>query len=254
MAYPLGCVKTASLFPPANSAEPALTASEYFGGKTARPKVVDLETREVSAPSAPIPSPVTAELSRSEMPKMEPVKSKSTPTPFITPAVSKLAESTKIESLTAEEPEIPAKNLEIEQEESEDDFEAAPKSENLQSSPKVLGTASGSMSEPAKPNGTELNAVCHLTEKSAELTFFQSSDHLLVKRLSDKATVPTRGSALAAGYDLYAAEENMVPARGKALIDLQLSIAVPEGTYGRVAPRSGLGTSINLSRTYAEAK
>lgn len=50
-----------------------------------------------------------------------------------------------------------------------------------------------------------------------------------------------RGSALAAGYDLYAAEEKVIPARGKALVDLQLSIAVPEGTYGRVAPRSGLG-------------
>jgi hypothetical protein len=37
------------------------------------------------------------------------------------------------------------------------------------------------------------------------------------------------------------AEEKVVPAHGKALIDLQLSIAVPEGTYGRVAPRSGLG-------------
>ena len=63
------------------------------------------------------------------------------------------------------------------------------------------------------------------------------------ERLSDRATVPTRGSSLSAGYDLYSAEQKVVPARGKALIDLQLSIAVPEGTYGRVAPRSGLGES-----------
>lgn len=32
-----------------------------------------------------------------------------------------------------------------------------------------------------------------------------------------------------------------IPARGKALVDTQISIAVPAGTYGRVAPRSGLG-------------
>lgn len=38
------------------------------------------------------------------------------------------------------------------------------------------------------------------------------------------------------------AEAKTVPAHGKALINTQLSIAVPEGTYGRVAPRSGLGT------------
>jgi dUTP pyrophosphatase len=84
---------------------------------------------------------------------------------------------------------------------------------------------------------------------------------LLIKRLSDKARLPTRGSSHAAGYDLYAcvsmlsgndfhladvvypirAVSKTIPARGKALVDTQLSIAVPEGTYGRVAPRSGLG-------------
>ena len=87
-----------------------------------------------------------------------------------------------------------------------------------------------------------------------------STSNLLIKRLSDKAKLPTRGSALAAGYDLYrcasglcfssvlidafslrSAEKKIIPARGKALVDTQLSIAVPAGTYGRVAPRSGLG-------------
>ena len=34
-----------------------------------------------------------------------------------------------------------------------------------------------------------------------------------------------------------------IPAHGKALVDTQLSIAVPAGHYGRVAPRSGLGMS-----------
>ncbi|EPY52452.1 deoxyuridine 5'-triphosphate nucleotidohydrolase [Schizosaccharomyces cryophilus OY26] len=61
-----------------------------------------------------------------------------------------------------------------------------------------------------------------------------------VQKLSDKATVPTKGSALAAGYDLYAAAECTIPAHGKALVDTDLSIAVPQDTYGRIAPRSGL--------------
>ena len=55
--------------------------------------------------------------------------------------------------------------------------------------------------------------------------------------------MPTRGSALSAGYDMYSAEDIAIPKRGKALVDLQLSIACPEGTYGRIAPRSGLGQS-----------
>lgn len=37
-----------------------------------------------------------------------------------------------------------------------------------------------------------------------------------------------------------------MPARGKALVDTQLSIAVPEGTYGRIAPRSGLAAKHSI--------
>lgn len=71
------------------------------------------------------------------------------------------------------------------------------------------------------------------------------SDHsiipfLRVKKLSEKAVLPSRGSPLSAGYDLSSAEETKVPARGKALVPTDLSIAVPEGTYARIAPRSGL--------------
>ena len=49
-----------------------------------------------------------------------------------------------------------------------------------------------------------------------------------------------RASAQAAGYDLFAAIATVVPAKGKAIVPTEISIAVPEGTYGRVAPRSGL--------------
>lgn len=52
--------------------------------------------------------------------------------------------------------------------------------------------------------------------------------------------IPSRGSPLSVGYDLSSAADSKVPARGKALIPTDLSIAVPEGTYARVAPRSGL--------------
>ncbi|KAI0047301.1 dUTP diphosphatase [Auriscalpium vulgare] len=69
---------------------------------------------------------------------------------------------------------------------------------------------------------------------------------LLIKRLSSKATLPTRGSALAAGYDLYSAVKLVIPAHGKALVDTQISIAVPAGTYGRVAPRSGLASKFMI--------
>ncbi|KIY45894.1 dUTP diphosphatase, partial [Fistulina hepatica ATCC 64428] len=69
---------------------------------------------------------------------------------------------------------------------------------------------------------------------------------LLVKRHTDKAKVPTRGSPLSAGYDMYSSVKMVVPARGKALVDTDISIAVPPGTYGRVAPRSGLASKFMI--------
>ena len=62
------------------------------------------------------------------------------------------------------------------------------------------------------------------------------TDDLEVKLHSEKAQVPTRGSLNAAGYDLYSAENIIVPAHGKATVDTQISIATPPGTYGRIAP------------------
>eukprot|EP00731_Ephydatia_muelleri_P017829 Em0010g927a len=63
---------------------------------------------------------------------------------------------------------------------------------------------------------------------------------LRVKRLSENSTLPTRASSLAAGYDLYSARDTVVPPEGKQLVETDIAIAVPEGCYGRVAPRSGL--------------
>lgn len=77
-------------------------------------------------------------------------------------------------------------------------------------------------------------------------SFLPPFPNLLVKRLSEKAKLPTRGSPLSAGYDLYSAERKLIPAHGKALVDTQISIAVPAGTYGRVAPRSGLASKFMI--------
>jgi len=68
----------------------------------------------------------------------------------------------------------------------------------------------------------------------------KNTPFLRVKKLSSSAQLPTKGSPQSAGWDLKAAHETVVPARGKAIIATDLSIAVPAGCYGRIAPRSGL--------------
>ncbi|EGF76528.1 hypothetical protein BATDEDRAFT_14775 [Batrachochytrium dendrobatidis JAM81] len=67
-----------------------------------------------------------------------------------------------------------------------------------------------------------------------------SKELLLVKRLSEFAQLPKRGSVDAAGYDLCSAHDAVIPAKGKTVVPTDLSIALPPFTYGRVAPRSGL--------------
>ena len=66
------------------------------------------------------------------------------------------------------------------------------------------------------------------------------AETMQVKKLSEFAIIPSRGSEFAAGFDLSSAYDCCVPARGKALVKTDLAIAIPENTYARIAPRSGL--------------
>lgn len=56
----------------------------------------------------------------------------------------------------------------------------------------------------------------------------------------------TRGSSKSAGYDLCAVYDCVVLAGNNALIPTGISVNLPEGHYGRVAPRSGLAWRNNI--------
>lgn len=70
---------------------------------------------------------------------------------------------------------------------------------------------------------------------------------LLIKKLVDTAKAPTRGSAFAAGYDMYAAKETVVPAKGKALIDTGIAMAVPEGTCMLMRTELGVWAGLGVN-------
>lgn len=61
-----------------------------------------------------------------------------------------------------------------------------------------------------------------------------------IKKLSENAKTPTRGTVFAAGYDLYAAESFTIKPLSRQLIKTNISVGIPDGFYGRIAPRSGL--------------
>ena len=70
-----------------------------------------------------------------------------------------------------------------------------------------------------------------------------------IKKLNEKAMIPTYGSASAAGADLYACEETEVtilPGETK-LIHTGIAMEIPEGLVGLIYARSGLATKKGLA-------
>lgn len=57
---------------------------------------------------------------------------------------------------------------------------------------------------------------------------------LRVVRLSNDATLPTRGSPKSAGYDIYSACDCEIAPRSKGLVPTDLIIGTPPGWYGRL--------------------
>lgn len=69
-----------------------------------------------------------------------------------------------------------------------------------------------------------------------------------IKKLEENAVIPTRGSAYAAGYDLYACidEKVSIYAGETVKVGTGLSIAIPDGYFGAIFARSGLATKEGL--------
>ena len=64
--------------------------------------------------------------------------------------------------------------------------------------------------------------------------------------LSPGAIAPTRGSAGAAGYDLYANEDVVITDSEFTPVSTCVTVAIPSGYYGRIAPRSGLAAKYGV--------
>jgi dUTP pyrophosphatase len=71
-------------------------------------------------------------------------------------------------------------------------------------------------------------------------------EYLSFKKLDPLAVLPTRGSSYAAGLDLYSIEAVTLNPQERRLVPTGLAVAIPEGFYGRIAPRSGLATKNGL--------
>jgi dUTP pyrophosphatase len=69
-----------------------------------------------------------------------------------------------------------------------------------------------------------------------------------VKRTSPEATLPNRATNGSVGYDLYSSSKIpiTISPMQRALIPTNLIMLIPDGHYGRIAPRSGLALKFGI--------
>ncbi|XP_028256781.1 deoxyuridine 5'-triphosphate nucleotidohydrolase, mitochondrial isoform X1 [Parambassis ranga] len=113
-------------------------------------------------------------------------------------------------------------------------------SSSFDAAPRFLGRAFCPLTVTKNKEVTDATAVSPSKRARTETKPAEERPVLRFSKLSEHATTPTRGSAKAAGYDLYSAYDYTVGPMDKAIVKTDIQIAVPHGCYGRVAPRSGL--------------
>ena len=69
-----------------------------------------------------------------------------------------------------------------------------------------------------------------------------------IKKIKENAKLPTRGSTLAAGYDLYSANEEPIVIKPNETVKIGtgLQMELPDRTFGAIFARSGLAIKQGL--------
>ena len=91
--------------------------------------------------------------------------------------------------------------------------------------------------------------IPHKVYIDSEIRGLYFTKPIKIKKLSKTAKVPTRGSEEAAGVDLYADLNEAIQVNpGDVLkVNTGISIAIPNGCFGGIYPRSGLATKQGLA-------
>jgi dUTP pyrophosphatase len=69
---------------------------------------------------------------------------------------------------------------------------------------------------------------------------------LNVIKVNPLATLPTRATSGSAGYDLFSTDSYVIMPGRRVVVSTGITVQLPPGTYGRIAPRSGLAVKHGL--------
>lgn len=67
-----------------------------------------------------------------------------------------------------------------------------------------------------------------------------------VKKHHESAKLPFRSNSTDAGADLYSIEEIRISPLSRVIVGTGISIEIPDNTYARIAPRSGLAAKYGI--------
>jgi dUTP pyrophosphatase len=67
-----------------------------------------------------------------------------------------------------------------------------------------------------------------------------------IKKVHPEAKIPCRANPTDAGADLCSVENLVIPAQSRTLVSTGITLQIPDGYYGRVAPRSGLAVKSGI--------
>ena len=67
-----------------------------------------------------------------------------------------------------------------------------------------------------------------------------------IKKINKMATIPTKGSDAAAGYDLYSIDDETIFPHHTTKIATGLALEIPDGYFGGIFARSGLASNKGL--------
>ena len=70
---------------------------------------------------------------------------------------------------------------------------------------------------------------------------------LKFKKLSACAYTPTKATPFSAGFDLYSGYDYVISGGARELVLTDIAIDVPNGSYGRIAPQSGLAWNSHIN-------
>jgi len=70
--------------------------------------------------------------------------------------------------------------------------------------------------------------------------------NIKIKKLNQEAIIPTTGTSLSAGYDLYCVDEAIIEPQTSNLMHTGIAMEIPEGYFGAVFARSGLASKFGL--------